>query len=210
MIQPMLATGGPLPRGKVVWEPKADGCRGQVALDGQSGRLRVMTRSGLHIEQSVPELQALLDAVAPRRMVLDGELVAGDGSPESFYRLFPRLAASRTETVERLRRREPLTLVIFDVLWLDDGPVTDWPYRERRRCLEELRLAGPHWTTVPTYDDGEDLLEACELLNIEGGIAKRVDSPYRSGRSTAWVKRKVTSWQSSHAPRRRPGARRSA
>ena len=61
--------------------------------------------------------------------------VAGDGSPDSFYRLGRRLAASRPATVAHLLGCEPLTLIIFDVLWLDDRPLIDSPYGERRRCL---------------------------------------------------------------------------
>lgn len=101
--------------------------------------------------------------------MLDGELVVGDGGPDSFYRLGPRLAATRAATVERLQRREPVTLVIFDVLWVDGRRVAEWAYSERRQCLEDLGLTGPHWATVPSYDDGDALLAAYELLNIEGG-----------------------------------------
>ena len=181
----MLATTGPFPRGDLRFEPKVDGWRIQVLLDGHQGRLRVLTRSGRRIEGSVPEMALLLEAVGERRMVLDGELVAGDGSPKSFYRLGPRLAATRAATVERAHQRDPVTLVIFDVLWLDNGPLLDWPYRERRDCLESLDLSGAHWTTIPSY--GEALLAACEVVGVEGEIAKAVEAPYRSGRSAAWV-----------------------
>jgi ATP-dependent DNA ligase len=103
----MLATTGPLPRGGVRWEPKTDGWRTQVLLDGQQGRLRVLTRSGRRTETSVPELRLLPEAVGTQRMVLDGELVAGDGSSDSFYRLGPRLAASRPSTWSALVAGSP-------------------------------------------------------------------------------------------------------
>jgi bifunctional non-homologous end joining protein LigD len=156
----------------------------------------------------VPELSLLLEAIGTRRIVLDGELVAGDGSPDSFYRLGPRLAATRAATVEPAHHRDPVTLVVFDVLWLDNGPLVDLPYRERRCCLESLHLSGAHWTTIPSYEDGEALLAACEAVGVEGEIAKAVEAPYRSGRSSAWVKRKSVAWQTKHAARRRPGSRR--
>lgn len=208
-IRPMLATTGPLPTGELRWEPKWDGWRTQVLVDGSGGGLRVLTRSGRRIEASVPELAGLVEAVGGRSMVLDGELVAGDGSPESFY-LGARLANSRAATLDRLRRARPVTLVVFDVLWLEGRLLVDGPYRERREHLEGLGLAGPHWITTPVYEDGEALLAACALVGTEGAVAKVADSRYRSGRSSAWVKRKVASWAGEHGARRRPGARRSA
>lgn len=137
-----------------------------------AGGLRVVTRSGRRIERSVPELQLLLEAVKPRRFVLDGELVVGDGNSDSFYRLGPRVAATQAATIERLQRREPVTLVIFDVLWVDGRSVADSAYSERRQGLEDLALDGPHWTTVPSYDDGDALFAACELLKLKGGIGE--------------------------------------
>jgi bifunctional non-homologous end joining protein LigD len=202
---PMLASTGSLPRGDLSWELKWDGFRTQALVDGCAGRLRVLTRSGRRIDDSVPELGGLLDAVGCRRMVLDGELVAGDGGPDSFYRLGGRLAASTPRSIARSRARVPLTLVVFDVLWLDGEALVTRPYRERRQLLEGLDLMGAYWMTTPVYADGEALLAACEIIGAEGAIAKRADSIYVSRRSSAWVKRKSARWLSEHALRRRPG-----
>ena len=128
----MLASTGPLPRGPVSWEPKWDGFRAQALVDGVDGRLRIVTRSGRCVESGVPELAALAGAVGPRRLALDGELVVGDGSPSSFYRLGGRLAVSKSKSVKWARQRDPVTLVIFDVLWADGELLGGWPYRQRR------------------------------------------------------------------------------
>jgi bifunctional non-homologous end joining protein LigD len=64
------------------------------------------------------------------------------------------------------------------------------PYEERRRLLEGLELAGPHWQ-VPAYHAGEGqaLLEATKEQSLEGIVAKRLDSPYEPGRrSRCWLK----------------------
>lgn len=200
----MLASTGVLPPGELSWEPKWDGYRTQALVDGACGKLRVHTRSGRRIENAVPELRGLIDAVGDRRVVLDGELVAGDGSAESFYRLGGRLAASTPMGVSRSRARVPLTLVVFDVLWLDGEPLVKHTYRDRRGLLEGLELTGSHWVTTPVYADGEALMAACEMIGAEGAIAKAVDSIYVSRRSAAWVKRKCPEWAAVHAARRRP------
>jgi ATP-dependent DNA ligase len=57
------------------------------------------------------------------------------GRARDFYGLLPRIAARS--------RREPLTFVAFDVLAIDDAPVIDRPYSQRRALLESLELGGP-------------------------------------------------------------------
>ena len=40
--------------------------------------------------------------------------------------------------------------MIFDLMHLDGHSALDVPYSERRRLLEGLELAGPHWATPPS------------------------------------------------------------
>jgi bifunctional non-homologous end joining protein LigD len=50
------------------------------------------------------------------------------------------------------------------------------------------------------------LLDACASLDVEGVVAKRVDSPYRPGvRSGDWLKLKTVDWKRGRAPRRHRG-----
>lgn len=194
-FEPMLATTGRL-RAGVTWmlEPKLDGWRGVVYVDGG---LRVRTRSGRNVTESVPELAGFVDAL-PDGTVLDGELVAGQGRASDFYRLGPQMAR---------RRRPPvgLTFVAFDVLCLAGEDVTHLPWADRRRLLELLELQGTGWCTVPAFDaDDPDLvLHACARHELEGLVAKRTDGRYQPGkRSGAWIKVKTSDWRELHAGRR--------
>lgn len=196
----MLVSSGRLPRDPI-FEVKWDGFRLCVGLDEQG--IRIATRSGRLVQDSLPELALL--AESGYRMVLDGELVAGDGSPSTFYALASRLNATRPQAVARAARSTPVTLVIFDLLWLNGTPLLDRPYRARREMLEGLRLQGPSWATPAAYEDGDGLLQACADLGAEGAVAKAGDGRYLPGtRSAGWVKRKCDHWYRDHAPRRRP------
>jgi bifunctional non-homologous end joining protein LigD len=64
------------------------------------------------------------------------------------------------------------------------------PYRDRRRLLAELELNGPAWRAPAHREgDGQALLDASEQQQLEGIMAKRLDSPYEPGRrSGAWIK----------------------
>lgn len=202
--RPMLASSG-LIRGNAddyAFEPKMDGWR--AILSVASDRLLVRTRNGHDVTAAVPELTPLADEVLRgRSVVLDGELVAHKGTPSSFYRLSGRMAARRPTAVDTARRRTPATFVAFDILWLE-ADVTNAPYRERRQLLEELRLQGPAWCTVSSFEGaGAELFAACTTLGLEGLVAKRLDSRYEPGvRSKAWIKAKCADWYEDHGQHR--------
>ena len=123
--------------------------------------------------------------------MLDGEIVAFDeqGRP-SFERLQRRMHVASPSAVRRLAHEEPVSYVIFDLLYLDGRTTIGLPYRERRALLEGLELRGPAWQT-PAYHAGEgrELLAAAAEQRLEGVVAKRLGSPYRPGRRTdEWLK----------------------
>lgn len=201
--KPMLASSGAIraDAGEYAFEPKLDGWR--VMVSAASGRVVVRTRTGNDVTDAVPELAAMREPLFGRSVVLDGELVAHQGSPSSFYRLSGRMAARRASVVDAARARTPATFVAFDVLWLD-GDVTAEPYRRRRELLEELRLSGSAWCTVSSFPGaGAELFAACTQLRLEGLVAKRLDGRYEPGvRSKAWVKAKTAAWLDDHAAHR--------
>ena len=183
----MLLTSGDLPGGDG-WslEIKWDGCRAQLRHDGRSVSLR--SRTGRECSGDFPELVALGEALGPRRVTLDGELLClrEDGRPD-FARLRRRLTGNAKDS-------HPVTLQVFDILHLDGYSARSLPYRERRALLEELALDGPAWRT-PTglrVDDPSEFLVRVEELGLEGAVAKRIDSSYAPGRrSRAWIKHKL-------------------
>ncbi len=169
-----------------------DGWRAQVAVDRET--VTVRSRRGRLLE--LPELAPLLDLGLA--FVVDAEIVAGDGSMDSFYGVAPALA--------RRTRTQPVTLAVFDLLWLDRSETIGLPLRHRRSLLEQLDLPAPA-TVVPAWagTDAPPLLEACERLGVEGLVLKDTSSKYEPGkRSTAWRKVKVSAWREVHAEKRRP------
>jgi len=124
----------------------------------------------------LPELRGL-----PSGLMLDGELVAWKGS-EPYFPLVCRRVLNRDMSV-------PLTFVVFDVLRCDGDDLTDVPYRERRAVLDGLALNGTAWTTSETFEDGPALFAAVCEYGLEGVVAKKLSSRYRSG-ERGWVKTK--------------------
>jgi bifunctional non-homologous end joining protein LigD len=183
----MLATKGdhvPLGAG---WthEVKWDGMR--VLVERDKGGLRIYSRNENDVTVSFPELLGLSEAADD--VLLDGEVVAlGEGVP-TFGALQDRMHVRDAGRAQRLAEKNPVTLIVFDVLRLHGEDLCDRPLSERRRLLLDLGLDDVAWQVPPTYDDGQMLLSAAEQQGLEGIVSKRLSSRYRPGvRSREWLK----------------------
>jgi bifunctional non-homologous end joining protein LigD len=196
---PMLARTGELPPDDDehwAYEIKWDGIR--AILRSEPGTLRLFTRNLNEVTGAYPELRPFNRALSHHRAILDGEIVAlgEDGTP-SFSLLQRRMHVTSESAARRLARDVPVTLVLFDVLWLDGHPVTSRSYDERRALLRELVADGDRWT-VPDHvvGRGSEVLAAARAQGLEGVVAKRRDCPYEPGRrANGWRKVKVVQRQ---------------
>lgn len=186
----MLAVSGPLPTAvdRFGFEVKWDGVRALVTVE--AGRTTISGRMGRSATDAYPELQAP-ESIAGHDAVLDGEIVAfGDDGRPSFERLQQRMHVRDRSTAAHLSGTVPAVLCVFDLLWLDGADLTAEPYAERRRRLSELAPTGSHWMVPPVaIGDPAPIQALVEANGFEGLVAKRLDSPYLSGRrSNAWIK----------------------
>lgn len=198
MVQPMLATAATgLPSDPAQWavEVKWDGMRVTVYLDGAGG-LRLLTRNANSATDRYPEAAELLELLPGVDAVLDGEVIATgpDGRP-SFGLLQERMTLRRPEAIRAAARTRPVTLLLFDVTWLNGRSLTAMSYQARREALESLALNSDRIMVPPVWPGTEvaAALEWTAQQGLEGVVAKRLASPYRPGaRSKDWIKIKHT------------------
>jgi bifunctional non-homologous end joining protein LigD len=217
-FQPMLCAtdGAELFDPERIYELKLDGVRIVAARRGDEVTLQY--RNGRSARENYPEVARALRALAPSRVVLDGEIVAFDaeGRP-SFQRLASRIHATRPRDVARARAEVPVTYLVFDLLELGDRDLRALPLSERKRLLAQVvKGKGSVRALDHLEGDGQPLFELCQREHLEGVVAKRRDAPYRSGptRSGDWVKIKcerddefvVVGWVSGKGSRERLGA----
>jgi bifunctional non-homologous end joining protein LigD len=169
-FEPMLATSWPRAFDDPGWwfEPKWDGIRGIVSWDGVS--LSIRTRRGNEVAVRYPELTVPLG----RPCVLDGEIVSLDetGRP-SFQLLQNRMSAA-----------PPAAGVSFV-----GSVLVGFGFEERVQRLSSLELPEAYRASEPVRGDGLALWHAVVERDLEGIVAKRSGSPYRSGtRSADWRK----------------------
>ncbi|MDM4763049.1 ATP-dependent DNA ligase [Galbitalea sp. SE-J8] len=189
MLAPMLAKAvAELPTGeRMSYEPKWDGFRGIVAVDGDD--VEIGSRGAKPLTRYFPELVSAFGRLIEARCVLDGEIVVRTGEPGAerldwdalSQRIHP--AASR---IRQLSERAPAEFVAFDLLAIGDEALLDRPFAERRERLERLLadVPAPIHLTATTTDAGlaRRWLAEFEGAGLDGVIAKPLDAPYAPGK----------------------------
>src|SRR3954469_20863678 len=194
-LEPMLATltqDLPPDLDNYGFEYKWDGVRALCYWDGRT--LRLESRNRLDIPRRYPELHVLADALGSRSAVLDGEIVALDEADRpSFPLLQNRMHVNDPAAIRRLVDEVPVRYLVFDLLYLDGRSTIHRSYLHRRDLLEQLTLVGPSWQVPPAHvGEGAAMLQAARDNQLEGVVAKRIDSVYDPGRrSPDWLKIKV-------------------
>ena len=122
-----------------VYERKLDGQRCLAVRDGRGTRL--YSRSGRDVTVAFPEIAEALERQASERFVIDGEVVAFEGSRTSFARLQPRIHVNSAEKARR--SGVPVYFYLFDVLSVDGDDVRGEPLLDRKRgCARCSRSTG--------------------------------------------------------------------
>jgi DNA ligase D-like protein (predicted ligase) len=175
-----------------VYERKLDGQRCLAVRDGR--RTRLYSRSGRDVTVAFPEVAEALEEQASSDFVVDGEIVAFEGSRTSFARLQPRIHVS--STTKARRTGVPVWFYAFDVLRAHGEDVTGLPLLERKRRLRRLLTwEDPVRWTPHRVNAGEEYFADVCRRGWEGLIAKRADAAYSSGRTDRWLKFKCEAGQ---------------
>jgi DNA ligase-1 len=179
--------------GKTAFEYKYDGARVQIHI--QNGAAKVFSRRLTNVTESLPEIVETVKCnVNARLAIVEGEVVALDsaGYPIAFQHLMRRF--KRIRDVARMSRRIPLTLYLFDILYLNGESLITLPYAERRQILGqnvgEIDLTKQ--IVTGKIDQSEGFLKEAVAAGHEGLMAKKLDSPYTPGsRGKKWLKIKT-------------------
>lgn len=168
-----------LPEGDFLYEPKWDGFRCIVFRDGDEVELG--SRNEKPLTRYFPELIDPIREQLPRRCVLDCELVAPSPHGLDFDVLSQRIHPAESR-VKMLSETTPASLVVFDILALDDLDLRAQPLTARRETLVRL-LGGVHAPihVTPASTDPEvarDWFERFEGSGFDGVMAKALDGIY--------------------------------
>lgn len=196
-ITPMLAKiAATVPRGEGwVYEPKWDGFRGIVFIDGTGAEPYICSRNGQPLQRYFPELGPAFNAAFPEPCVVDGEIIIAGKAGLDFDALQMRLhpAASR---VKMLAEKTPARFVAFDILARADRDLKAEPFTTRRAELLDALVPSDMVSPTPQTtdpDEAESWFERYEGAGCDGVVAKRADGRYLPGeRAMAKIKHRRT------------------
>jgi DNA ligase-1 len=177
--------------GEAALEWKLDGARVQIHKAGEE--VRVYSRRLNEVTPAVPELVEAVLRLPARELILEGEAIAlrPDGTPHPFQTTMTRFG--RKLEVERVRETVPLTLFLFDLLYLDGISLMDEPLARRSAALAQAVPASLLVARLVTGSVEEARAFLAESLRRghEGIMAKALDAPYEAGRrGRRWLKLK--------------------
>ncbi|WGD56533.1 DNA ligase D [Bradyrhizobium sp. CB1650] len=184
-VAPQLCTPVERPSGGEGWchEIKFDGYRVQLRVE--DGMATLKTRKGLDWSDKFASI--VKEAGTLPDVMIDGEIVALDhnGAP-NFSSLQAALSDGKTGD---------LIFFVFDLLFAEGLDCRRLPLGERKARLKELLETRKKKSSQIRYVEhfesgGEAVLRSACKLELEGVVSKKLDAPYRSGRTESWTKSK--------------------
>lgn len=180
-IEPMECTRVAKLPGDPDWqyEIKQDGYRAIAVVDGNS--VSVYSFSAKDYSRDFPEIVFALKEAKLGKAVLDGEIVALDEQGRARFQ----------ELQNRKKRRLPIVYYVFDLLHYAGRDTLGLPLLTRRQILEGIakHFSDPVRLNPIFRTELSLLIEQVKRLQLEGVVAKRVNSIYLPGKlSDAWQK----------------------
>jgi len=164
---------------KWILELKYDGVR--AIVDTRSGEPQIWTRKGVDITFQFPEVQP------PAGHIYDGEIVGFDGDFHKLNWVQRRMGITTKSKVLERMQRFPIKFVAFDIL--DDLTLA---LETRIENMWKIELDEESDLTIsPSYPASavDTMWAFVRTNNLEGLVAKRLDSKYAPGtRTYQWRK----------------------
>lgn len=187
---------------EVAVEPKFDGFRTEIHVWEEKGERKVALFSR-NLENTTPMFPEIVKAARQLKVenvILDGEAIGFNPKTGKFTPFQETIQRKRKYRIEEMAKKLPLTVFVFDILYLDGKSLLALPFTERRVILEKAlpRSEGTLRLTkqIVTNDPQKVKEELALAINqgLEGSVIKNLRSRYEAGsRGFHWVKLKATS-----------------
>jgi bifunctional non-homologous end joining protein LigD len=164
-----------------LFEPKWDGYRAICYFD--EGKARFISPRNNDLTKRFPELVAI--DVRAESAIIDGEIVAIDESGLPCF-----------EELRKTRRSCAVVFYAFDLLALNGKDLRALSLIKRKASLKRILRRTTRNNRIRLTEHvvgkGLELFAQLEERQLEGMVAKKIDSKYESGRTREWLKIKTS------------------
>ncbi len=180
-VSPMLALlSTKIPSQDYLFEIKYDGYR--ILTFAEKQKITLKTRNNVDYTSKFQEIEKSLTKLCKNHTaVLDGEVVSFDENGRSNFSLLQ----------EQIKHNgDNLSYVIFDILALDGKDLRDLPLLERKEILKKFMKICPQNLIFSSFviGKGKQSFNLAKKNGLEGIVAKRTNSAYKSARTDDWLK----------------------
>jgi DNA ligase-1 len=204
-IRPMLCERLPAAKdileklgGKGAVEYKYDGLRIQAHINPK--QVQLFSRRLENITEQFPDVAKLLrTSIKAKEAIVEGECVAVDANTGDMlpFQVISQRRGRKYE-IERMSEEIPVTVFLFDALYVDGDDLTDSLYLARRKMLVKITVPSDHVSIAQQFvtDDPkrlERLMDEAVAAGCEGLVVKSIteESTYQAGaRGWLWIKYK--------------------
>jgi DNA ligase-1 len=183
--------------GECAAEYKYDGERIQAHRDGK--KVILFSRRLENISHQFPDAQEILKkGLKAEKAIVEMECVAIDPETEEMRPFQELMKRRRKHRIEAMMEEIPISLYLFDLLFLEGKDLTLLPYLERRKKLQSLvaegeRIKLTQAKVVKDKDSLENFFYQAIEEGCEGLVCKSIksNSIYQAGdRGFLWIKYK--------------------
>ena len=175
----------PFNSSEYLFELKFDGTRTLIFVE--PSKIKIVNKRGNILNETYPELQSIKKLVNSK-CIFDGEIVLMiDGKP-SFKKLQERALLKDKFKISLIKKEFPVTFVCYDIIY-EGKDLTELPLSQRKNILLKYPDTDFFVKTKFILTYGEEFYKAIRKENLEGIVAKKLDSTYKiNKRSKDWIK----------------------
>lgn len=179
--------------GEAVVEFKYDGMRVQIHKDGDE--VKVFTRRLEDVTKQFPDIvSAVKETVDAEQCIIEGEAVAYDpdsGEKIAFQNLSKRI--KRKYNIQEMVNEIPVTVYLFDALYIDGETLLDASLTERWNRLKEIvdgaekDIELAHHLRTDDQDEAREFYQQALNQEQEGVMLKNGDATYTPGSRVGYM-----------------------
>lgn len=168
-----------------LFEIKFDGIRALIFID--NGKIVIKSRNNIILNNTFPELLDIKN-ISKDKCILDGEIVLFENGKPSFSKLQERVRLKNKNKINKMKDDNPVIFVCFDILYKGKDLINH-SLIERKEVLNKFKDNNIFVKSKYFLEKGKELFKLIKKEDLEGIIAKRVDSKYHYGiRTKDWIK----------------------